>query len=401
MEGWLLDAYIEGAKAVLWLKLDDGSTVKLTEPYRPYFYAEPKGVSAEHLANILSEHPDIIEARIESRFTRLDENQTKPVLRVAVSESGKYKVVSKQVESLELVKEVYNTDLRHVQRYLYDVEVASMVRVSFTSNADRLASLEACEDDLRPEPPPFSVSHITVKGHTDLLQIAVERDERTEVFEGNVRDVLGSLRGYIEDSDSDILVAYEEHLRHIHLAAEELDIALPLGREASNGRFFRIKGRVLISPHSFDRIGLAGIAERSRFTMVPAGLCAEWPAGKTIDSRQCFEAHRRGYLIPRAGFFQHTASLHDLVDLDRGGLILTPEVGLHENVASLDFESMFPHIIVRRNVSYETVQPRRSELGLMVRFTDETLKRRMHFKHLRKEFRQGSKEWCHGVNSAS
>ena len=36
-------------------------------------------------------------------------------------------------------------------------------------------------------------------------------------------------------------------------------------------------------------------------------------------------------------------------------MLFTPQVGLHENVGCIDFESMFPSIISRRNVSYETV----------------------------------------------
>ena len=47
----------------------------------------------------------------------------------------------------------------------------------------------------------------------------------------------------------------------------------------------------------------------------------------------------------------------ELIFRDRGGLILSPKIGLHENVGVLDFESMFPHIIVKYNVSYETVSP--------------------------------------------
>jgi DNA polymerase elongation subunit (family B) len=44
-----------------------------------------------------------------------------------------------------------------------------------------------------------------------------------------------------------------------------------------------------------------------------------------------------------------------MVKRDKGGMLFTPQVGLHENVGCIDFESMFPSIISRRNVSYETV----------------------------------------------
>lgn len=40
---------------------------------------------------------------------------------------------------------------------------------------------------------------------------------------------------------------------------------------------------------------------------------------------------------------------------DRGGWILDPIIGLHENVGELDFTSLFPNIMVKHNLSGETV----------------------------------------------
>jgi len=75
---------------------------------------------------------------------------------------------------------------------------------------------------------------------------------------------------------------------------------------------------------------------------------------------------------------------------------LSPRVGLHENVGCLDFESMFPNIIVRRNVSYETVGLEGVDLsapGFLGGFTRRFLERRLYFKHLRSRFPEGSREW--------
>jgi DNA polymerase I len=45
-----------------------------------------------------------------------------------------------------------------------------------------------------------------------------------------------------------------------------------------------------------------------------------------------------------------------LHDADRGGFIFAPEVGVHEDVHELDFSSLYPNIIVTRNISPETVR---------------------------------------------
>ena len=117
-------------------------------------------------------------------------------------------------------------------------------------------------------------------------------------------------------------------------------------------------------------------------------------------SRQCFEALKRGILLPKTrGFFKYAVTAKDTIFRDRGGLILSPKAGLHENVAELDFESMFPQIIIRNNISYETVTPHfidKTKEGFLGELTKKFLDRRLYFKHLRKNFSKGSRErvWC-------
>src|SRR3989338_10915624 len=43
---------------------------------------------------------------------------------------------------------------------------------------------------------------------------------------------------------------------------------------------------------------------------------------------------------------------------DRGGLLFNPPLGYHEDVAELDFVSMYPTIMVEHNVSPETINCR-------------------------------------------
>ncbi|MCW3978358.1 MAG: hypothetical protein NWF12_01295, partial [Candidatus Bathyarchaeota archaeon] len=149
---------------------------------------------------------------------------------------------------------------------------------------------------------------------------------------------------------------------------------------------------------TYGRLSLAGLVERVQYTRLPARLSSEWAAGRAIESRQCYEARRRGVLLLHRDGFQPVMTLRELLARDSGGLIFTPDVGLHENVAALDFESMFPNIIVKRNVSYENVRGPRDREGFIVDFTRETLDRRLHFKHLRYELPRDSQawRWCEG-----
>ena len=52
---------------------------------------------------------------------------------------------------------------------------------------------------------------------------------------------------------------------------------------------------------------------------------------------------------------EYPKSLGDLLVADRGGLIFEPIVGVHEKVAELDFVSLYPNIMFKKNISAETV----------------------------------------------
>ncbi len=49
---------------------------------------------------------------------------------------------------------------------------------------------------------------------------------------------------------------------------------------------------------------------------------------------------------------------------ENGGLVITPVAGLHEDVAILDFSSLFPRIFVKHNISPETINCRHEECRL-------------------------------------
>ena len=143
--------------------------------------------------------------------------------------------------------------------------------------------------------------------------------------------------------------------------------------------------------------GLVGLIERARFTYAPIGLSADWEPGKTIDSRQCAEAVKMNVVVPgMGGGYGFKSSAWDMMQSDRGGMIFSPKPGLHENVAALDFESMFPNIIIHKNVSYETVTENgidTSRKGFMGSFMDEFLTRRITLKHTRDKLDPDTQDW--------
>jgi DNA polymerase elongation subunit (family B) len=102
--------------------------------------------------------------------------------------------------------------------------------------------------------------------------------------------------------------------------------------------------------------GLSGLYEIARICRMPLHTAARASIGKCLSSLQFYNATRKGVLIPwKPMIAEHFKSMNALLIADRGGLIYEPEVGVHEQVAEFDFESLYPNIMRKYNISAETV----------------------------------------------
>ncbi|MFQ5999079.1 MAG: DNA polymerase domain-containing protein, partial [Candidatus Bathyarchaeia archaeon] len=121
--------------------------------------------------------------------------------------------------------------------------------------------------------------------------------------------------------------------------------------------------------------------------------------GWSTDCRQSYEAYKKGVLLPSRedkGFFKFAVTARDVLVRDRGSLILSPKIGIHENVGACDFESMFPHIIKNYNLSYETVKPnyvQKNGQGFLCKISEQILKRRLELKRSRADYPKDSEDW--------
>jgi DNA polymerase elongation subunit (family B) len=419
LEGWLLDVYIQRDKAVLWMKTEGGKVVRLTDKYTPSFYLKPKDtLDIMQLAALLETHPNVTHVEKERKYTSLSMERS-DVLHVYVDSLLNHRKLLEDFERVDGIEAYYNLDLLHVQRYLFQNGFPPTVKATVTHNeSNELVSLSVLDDSLEVKPPPFTTLILKIEVSSEKLSPDVNEDPVSKIeafdedlksartFGGDEKEVFTTFCEYVRDEDPDFLVCEAETLTYILERARLKGLNLQLGREKVD--ILRLKrllpyshqGRVHVDLQTYTTIGLAGVVERSRFTYAPPGLAARWPAGRTIDSRQCYEALERDILIPTSGsFYRYVKTAKDTIFYDRGGLILSPKVGLHENVAALDFESMFPHLIIKHNLSYETVTPdhiRKDCKGFLPSLTEACLKRRLHFKHSRKRFPDTSREqvWC-------
>ncbi|UCH57281.1 MAG: hypothetical protein JSV18_08120, partial [Candidatus Bathyarchaeota archaeon] len=398
VDGWILDVGFEGDRAHLWIRDPERGRVKLHDRYTTDFYVEPLGMEAHRLRDLLEEHDLVAGVSVARRRSSIREMAETEVVRVWVDRVEDYRPLLREVDRMPCVAATYDADLEHELKYLCDRGLTPLGRVEIEAEGRRVKSIEPVPRGLEVEPPPLSLLCFGMKlqgGEGEVLTFD-ENLEEEYTFTGLVRRVLSDFLDHFADLDPDIVAC----------RSRDLEDLLNLGRLLGLRRFGRVTregpvlwgGRAHVSLSTYGRLSLAGLVERVQYTRLPARLSAEWAAGRAIESRQCYEARRRGVLLLHRGGFQPVMTLQELLHRDSGGLIFTPDVGLHENVASLDFESMFPNIIVRRNVSYENVRDLREKEGFIVDFTRETLDRRLHFKHLRHELPKDSQEWrwCEG-----
>jgi DNA polymerase I len=102
-----------------------------------------------------------------------------------------------------------------------------------------------------------------------------------------------------------------------------------------------------------DAVSTLGIAEKmlplqielSRMVGYPLDELAKMGRGRQVESFLTAEAFKKGELVPAKKGAEKTFE---------GGFVLPPEKGLHEDVISLDFSSMYPTIMISFNISPDT-----------------------------------------------
>jgi DNA polymerase elongation subunit (family B) len=354
-----------------------------------------------------------------------------------------YKVLLKRLEEDSRVKQVFNTDLSHVQQYLFHrlkIEPTSKVEVEY--DGSNVINLTKFEDENEIPPPPFLILYIEVQTFSGKINpeepiVMIksryedvsdpQRALETSFDNKDEKDILESFCSYVQDKDPDILVFGDHYANTIldYLFARMVRLGLEpdLGREKIKiklltslkhpGRHW-VRGRLTISDKIagryssvLDRFGFAGLIELCRFSFLTLDLAAIYGMNRLIDSRNCFELIQRGYVIPKRGSssnnHEHIRTIEELVSNDRGGMIISPQTGLHENVVVLDYDNEYANLIINHNLSYETVLNRKIEdedqelsRGLLPTVVERFLNRRLYLEALSRCCSEETREytWC-------
>ncbi len=131
------------------------------------------------------------------------------------------------------------------------------------------------------------------------------------------------------------------------------------GREFYKERSLLPKGRILIDPETsfiYREGGLTGVIMASRVSSLPASFAARATPGTLVSTLEVYDALKNGIAIPYHKYIaEKEKTVEQLILADRGGIVYQPVPKLYWNVKEFDFTSMYPSIIVRKNLSIETM----------------------------------------------
>jgi DNA polymerase elongation subunit (family B) len=463
--GWLFDVSIENDQAVLWIKTLDRQILKLIDTYQPNFYISPRNESdGLQLFQLLSQQSIVGKINWEDdKLTDLFDNdhttaKNKKLICVYPTSTQYYNSILKILQKDQRVKQLFNTDLSHIQQYLFTklrIEPTSKVEVEYEGN--KLLRISKVVDDEEISQSPFSLLYFDVQtfsgkitSEDPIRMISVryndgDANEQEQVsFQSEQENIiLQDFSNYVLAKDPDIIVCMGDSkskiFHHLFTRIKKLGLDLQLGRETSAAGDLAnlkqstsnwIKGRICFESNdgsgginrqqrysALDNYGFAGLIERSRFGFIPLGTASRYGINHLIDSRNCYELIQRGFVISKKNYsgsnnnnHERIRTLEELVSRDKGGMIISPKVGLHENVVALDYDSEYANLIVNHNLSYETVtlqqekgswlvvtqQSNDNKKGLLPTVVEKFLKRRLYFKRLIRELPKEGIEslWC-------
>lgn len=389
-EGWLFDAYPEAEGMRVWIIEKNGGRRAVLERWRPAFRVSGDARALKRILGILRGLPYPVETDwVEKR--ELFSGSMLKVLQIRVPVLERDRLV-KRLAAMEF--SLYDADIHLVQLYHYDRGHFPLALCRFTLDGEILSSFELLDDpwSVDYEVPSLRFLHLSLSGseitgrldpnHAAFGRLSLTADGRASELEGGTRDQLETLARRLRALDPDVLTTdWGDSVLLPELERRSLEERIPLGLSRDparrddgkrKDRSFFTYGRAVYqggARYLFGRWHLDaknsfmmketdtdGLFEIARIAAIPVQRAARCTIGTSLSSMQMRWAWTQGVLIPmekqQAEDFRPAG---ELLIADKGGLVYEPDVGWHRNVAEFDFTSMYPEMMVRRNISPETV----------------------------------------------
>lgn len=376
--GWLIDLYPDDTGVLLWLLCDDGLRLSLRLGFPVTFYADG-------LAHRLREAWLFLKAKQigRARETRRDLfTGPRDLLAITVLRPVELPTIFAEFSNQFPDLDFYDADIPLSLRFAARMGVGLLGRCRAECVGNRVTALTALDTPWELEPEPLPLRILELRPDVDP---AFSPPCRLLVRHGRVNYSLNlepqrsfeiALGALVRQVDPDlILTDYGDTWLFPRLtfnpnrdpAREVLTRKsgsyFAYGQVVYRGAQTHLFGRWHIDRRNamlFNEYGLDGVLEQARVTGLGVQEMARKSPGAGITAMQMLTALRTGILVPVVKQqAEAPKTLDELIRADKGGMIYQPLVGLHPDVAQIDFASMYPSIMVNFNISPEL--PRSTE----------------------------------------
>ena len=387
--GWLFDLYPLSDRMVLWFITASGQRLRLTDDFPYCLYLGGPQARLQSLARALGQKGWLRRA-YRSRGRDLWTGREIPVVALEVKAYGFLPRVRQWLGTLPAEVAAYNCDLDIAAAYLYTRGYWPCVWYEVEAEDGRLLHLDPMEDAFAVEFSAPPLATLTLSLTRDRLiplsagnGLAVGYDGRTHELEAeDCPGLVRELARWLQRADPDLVLSDwgdEVIIPTVWRWSRQYGVPLPLDREPnpaprrfSGGRSYFSYGRIVYQGSSapfygrwhldrrnsfyYRESGLMGLIQIARIGQMPLQQAARSSPGTLITSMQLARAVAGGILIPwRKAEPEHFKTAAELLTIDKGGLSFMPPIGLHTQVAEVDFASMYPTIMAIHNISPETV----------------------------------------------
>ena len=409
--GWLLDVYADAEDGViLWLLTDDNKRLRLHMDFDITFYAAGD-FSLLRQAWIFLKDKNVKLERMTRRDLFLGERDVLAVTTSRpVSVQKLFGALQRQFPSLDY----YDADIPLSLRFIAQTNTHLLGRCRVKLDDEWIRVIEPLNSpwDIDPTPIPLRILALTPdcnpairKPHS--LKVQYQKKEYSLRLDSPKSFMIG-LKADLQRLDPDlILTDYGDTwlFPQLKIWSDETGIELNPNRDKARqiltrkadsyfaygqvtyrGAQAHLFGRWHVDRRnamSFGEYGLEGAMEQARVTGLGVQEMARKSPGAGITAMQMSTALRNGVMVPvQKQQVEGTKTLAELIRADHGGLIYQPLIGLHGNVAQIDFSSMYPTIMVKHNISPETVGRDDAAEGLVPKTLRPLLEKRLTLKNI-------------------
>ena len=387
MNGWVLDVGADYVKntIVLWLKQESGAVEAVECPFSPSLYVHAAPANLQALEETFAGEP-FINALEYVKKSLWPGEPAQEVLRITLAE---YRMLSKLAREIDemgdySLYELFNVDLSIPTAFLLEKGIVPMARIALKGDSE----FELLEDLTAIDYPVPELRSVSLEGkgtaadpHMAARPLAKLLLDHQALTGDTERDLLVRLLEAINAADPDIIYTTHGDAFLIPYLMERArvneldDFFLGRGRDLmppGNAKSYFSYGRVIYRPPKcyfngrihldqsssflFQEGGLPGLIELARLSRIPLQSLARVTPGTVITAMQIAQASQDNVLIRwKKNVPEAFKDAQTLFIADRGGMIYDPRAGVFEDVVEIDFTSLYPTIMVKQNISPETV----------------------------------------------